>query len=152
MAEEAGPHEYIRRANFDLLGLPPKPKEVEDFVQSWQKDPAKAKRELIDRLLADRGYGERWATHWLDAVRFAESDGYRADDFRSTAYLYRDYVVKSLEQDKPYDQFVREQLAGDEIDPREFDHMVATGFLRHGVYEWNQRNATPRHAMGTDPE
>ena len=93
-------------------------------------------------MLADRGYGERWATHWLGAVRFAESDGYRADDFRSTAYLYRDYVVKSLNQDKPYDQFVREQLAGDEIDPREFDHhMIATGFLRHGVYEWNQRNA-----------
>ena len=141
MAEEAGPHEYIRRANFDLLGLPPKPKEVEDFVQSWQKDPATAKRELIDRLLANRAYGERWATHWLDVVRFAESDGYRADGFRPSAHLYRDHAVKSLNEDKPYDQFVREQLAGDEINPNDYDHMVATGFLRHGVYEWNQRNA-----------
>ena len=141
MAEEAGPHEYVRRANFDLLGLPPKPKEVEDFVQSWQKDPATAKRELIDRLLANRAYGERWATHWLDVVRFAESDGYRADGFRPSAHLYRDYVVRSLNEDKPYDQFVREQLAGDEINPNDYDHMVATGFLRHGVYEWNQRNA-----------
>ena len=141
LAEEAGPHEYIRRANFDLLGLPPKPKEVEDFVQSWQKDPATAKRELIDRLLANRAYGERWATHWLDVVRFAESDGYRADGFRPSAHLYRDYVVRSLNEDKPYDQFVREQLAGDEINPNDYDHMVATGFLRHGVYEWNQRNA-----------
>ena len=141
LAEEAGPHEYVRRANFDLLGLPPKPKEVEDFVQSWRKDPATAKRELIDRLLANRAYGERWATHWLDVVRFAESDGYRADGFRPSAHLYRDYVVRSLNEDKPYDQFVREQLAGDEINPNDYDHMVATGFLRHGVYEWNQRNA-----------
>ncbi len=141
LAKEAGPYEFIRRASYDLWGLPPKPKEVEVFVQSFEKDPLRAKVELVDRLLADSAYGERWATHWLDVVRYAESDGYRADGFRPSAYLYRDYVIRSLNGDKPYDQFVREQLAGDEIDPEDFDHMVATGFLRHGVYEWNQRNA-----------
>ena len=141
LANQAGPYEYIRRASYDLWGLPPKPKEVEDFVKSFEKDPLRAKVELVDRLLADRAYGKRWATHWLDVVRFAESDGYRADGFRPSAHLYRDYVVRSLNEDKPYDQFVREQLAGDEINPNDYDHMVATGFLRHGVYEWNQRNA-----------
>ena len=141
LAKEAGPYEFIRRANYDLLGLPPGPDEIDAFVQSWEKDPATSKMELIDRLLADRAYGERWATHWLDVVRFSESDGYRADGFRPSAHLYRDYVVRSLNEDKPYDQFVREQLAGDEINPDDYDHMVATGFLRHGVYEWNQRNA-----------
>ena len=140
-AEEAGPYEFIRRASYDLLGLPPTPDEIDAFVKSWEKDPGKAKMELVDRLLGDRAYGERWATHWLDVVRFAESDGYRADGFRPSAHLYRDYVVRSLNEDKPYDQFVREQLAGDEINPDDYDHMVATGFLRHGVYEWNQRNA-----------
>jgi len=141
LANQAGPYEYIRRANYDLWGLPPKPKEVEAFVKSFEKDPLRAKVALVDRLLADRAYGKRWATHWLDVVRFAESDGYRADGFRPSAHLYRDYVVRSLNEDKPYDQFVREQLAGDEINPDDYDHMVATGFLRHGVYEWNQRNA-----------
>ena len=141
LSPQAGPYEFIRRASFDLIGLPPSESEIEDFADSWKKNPDAAKKELIEKLLTSPAYGERWATHWLDVVRFAESDGYRADDFRSSAYLYRDYVIRSLNQDKPYDQFVREQLAGDEIDPQDFDHMIATGFLRHGVYEWNQRNA-----------
>ena len=141
LSPQAGPYEFIRRASFDLIGLPPSEIEIEAFADSWKKNPDAAKKELIEKLLVSPAYGERWATHWLDVVRFAESDGYRADDFRSSAYLYRDYVIRSLNQDKPYDQFVREQLAGDEIDPQDFDHMIATGFLRHGVYEWNQRNA-----------
>ena len=141
LSPQAGPYEFIRRASFDLIGLPPSESEIDAFADSWKKNPDAAKKELIEELLASPEYGERWATHWLDVVRFAESDGYRADDFRSSAYLYRDYVIRSLNQDKPYDQFVREQLAGDEIDPKDFDHMIATGFLRHGVYEWNQRNA-----------
>ena len=149
LSPQAGPYEFIRRASFDLIGLPPSESEIEAFADSWKKNPKTAKKELIEKLLTSPAYGERWATHWLDVVRFAESDGYRADDFRSSAYLYRDYVIKSLNQDKPYNQFVREQLAGDEIDPQDFDHMIATGFLRHGVYEWNQRQCT--HAMGTDP-
>ena len=82
LAEEAGTTRIHSAGQLRSLGLAPQPKEVEDFVQSWQKDPATAKRELIDRLLADRAYGERWATHWLGVVRFAESDGYRADGFR----------------------------------------------------------------------
>ena len=141
LSPQAGPYEFIRRASFDLIGLPPSESEIEAFADSWKKNPKTAKKELIEKLLTSPAYGERWATHWLDVVRFAESDGYRADDFRSSAYLYRDYVIRSLNQDKPYDQFVREQLAGDEIDPKDFDHMIATGFLRHGVYEWNQSNA-----------
>ena len=141
LSPQAGPYEFIRRASFDLIGLPPSEIEIEAFADSWKKNPDAAKKELIEKLLTSPAYGERWATHWLDVVRFAESDGYRADDFRSSAYLYRDYVIRSLNQDKPYDQFVREQLAGDEIDPQDFDHMIATGFLRHGVYEWNQSNA-----------
>ena len=141
LSSQAGPYEFIRRASFDLIGLPPSASEIEAFADSWKKNPETAKKELIEKLLTSPAYGERWATHWLDVVRFAESDGYRADDFRSSAYLYRDYVIRSLNQDKPYNQFVREQLAGDEIDPKDFDHMIATGFLRHGVYEWNQRNA-----------
>ena len=141
LSPQAGPYEFIRRASFDLIGLPPSESEIEAFADSWKKNPKTAKKELIEKLLTSPAYGERWATHWLDVVRFAESDGYRADDFRSSAYLYRDYVIRSLNQDKPYDQFVREQLAGDEIDPKDFDHMIATGFLRHGVYEWNQVNA-----------
>ena len=141
LSPHAGPYEFIRRASFDLIGLPPTESEIEAFAYSWKKNSKMAKKELIEKLLASSAYGERWATHWLDVVRFAESDGYRADGFRPSAHLYRDYVVRSLNEDKPYDQFVREQLAGDEINPDDYDHMVATGFLRHGVYEWNQRNA-----------
>ena len=141
LSPQAGPYEFIRRASFDLIGLPPTESEIEAFAYSWKKNSKMAKKELIEKLLASSAYGKRWATHWLDVVRFAESDGYRADGFRPSAHLYRDYVVRSLNEDKPYDQFVREQLAGDEINPDDYDHMVATGFLRHGVYEWNQRNA-----------
>ena len=81
------------------------------------------------------------ASHWLDVVRYAETDGYRADDYRPNVYLYRDYVIESLNADKPYDQFVREQLAADELHPDDPKKLIATAFLRHGVYEWNQRNA-----------
>ena len=141
LSGQADAYEFIRRATLDLTGLLPSSRDVLRFAESYKNNPILAKETLIDKLLASSAYGERWATHWLDVVRFAESDGYREDAFRSTAHHYRDYVIRSLNQDKPYDQFVREQLAGDEIEPQDFDHMVATGFLRHGVYEWNQRNA-----------
>ncbi|MBD37011.1 MAG: hypothetical protein CMI28_02905, partial [Opitutae bacterium] len=141
LSRQADAYEFIRRATLDLTGLLPTSKDVLSFAESYKNNPILAKETLIDKLLASSAYGERWATHWLDVVRFAESDGYRADGFRSSAYLYRDYVIRSLNQGKPYDQFAREQLAGDEINPDDYDHMVATGFLRHGVYEWNQRNA-----------
>src|SRR5262249_39615075 len=98
----------IRRVTFDLTGLPPTPAEVDAFV----RDPAPDGYEkVVDRLLASPRYGERWAMYWLDLVRFAESDGFKADDVRPTAWRYRDYVIHALNQDKPYDRFLREQIA-----------------------------------------
>jgi hypothetical protein len=119
----------IRRAYLDLLGLPPSPEEVEAFV----KDTApEAWERLVDRLLASPHYGERWARHWLDLVRFADSGGFEFDTDRPDAWRYRDYIVKSFNDDKPYDQFLKEQIAGDEIAPESQDAMIATGFLRLG--------------------
>ena len=102
----------IRRVYFDLIGLPPAPEEVSTFVND--RDPA-AYAKLVDKLLADPRYGERWGRHWLDLVRFAESDGFAIDSERPTAWRYRDYVIRAFNQDKPYDLFIKEQLAGDEM-------------------------------------
>src|SRR5262249_49722840 len=124
----AEPAVLVRRLFFDLTGLPPTPEEVDAFVQDRSAD---AYEKLVDRLLASPRYGERWATYWLDLVRFAESDGFKADDPRPAAWRYRDYVIEALNQDKPYDQFVREQLAGDEIAPENPEARIATGFNRH---------------------
>src|SRR5205814_8261475 len=116
----------IRRASFDLYGLPPTPEEIDAFVG----DPAPdAYERLIDRLLASPRYGERWGRHWLDIARFAESQGFERDKIRDHAWRYRDYVIRSLNQDKPYPQFVREQLAGDALEPWTADGVIATGFL-----------------------
>lgn len=141
MSEEASAEEFVRRAYFDLHGLPPAVGQVEEFLTAWEKDRDVAVNELIDELLASPRYGERWGQHWLDVVRYADSDGYRADDFRPAAFRYRDYVIGAFNEDKPYDEFVKEQLAGDEIAASDPERVVATGFLRNGVYEWNQRNA-----------
>jgi hypothetical protein len=127
----------IRRVYFDLLGLPPTPKEVDDFVRDRD---AKAYEKLIDRLLDHPAYGEQMARHWLDLVRYAESDGYRQDAYRPHAWRYRDYVIRAFQQDRPYDRFVREQLAGDEMEPGNPEMLVAIGFLAHGIYEFNQRD------------
>ena len=137
-APEADRATLIRRATFDLHGLPPSPDEVEAFVADASPD---AYEKLVDRLLASPRYGERYARHWLDLVRYAESDGFKQDAYRPTAWMYRDWVVASLNADKPYDAFVREQLAGDELAPGSPDARVATGFLRHAIYEYNQKNA-----------
>ncbi len=142
-APTADARTLIRRITFDLVGLPPTPEEVDEFVAAWNDPNAKpqaAVESLVDRLLASPHYGERWARHWFDIVRFAESDGYRLDTFRPNAWRYRDYVIKSLNDDKPYDQFVREQIAGDELFPDNPDAFVAIGYLTHGIYEFNQRN------------
>jgi hypothetical protein len=117
--------------------LPPTPEEVQAFVAD--KSP-KAWENLIDRLLASPRYGEQWGRHWLDVVRFAESDGYEYDTHRPDAYRYRDYVVESFNQDKPYDQFVKEQLAGDEIDSTNNTLLVASGFNRLGPLRKNAGN------------
>lgn len=137
-AREADRLTLVRRLYFNLLGVPPDQAAVESFVQDERED---AWGQLIDRLLLDRRYGEHWARHWLDVVRFAESDGWKADAFRPRIWMYRDYVTRSFNEDKPYSQFIREQLAGDEMPGDNPDQLIATGFLRLGIYEYNQRNA-----------
>ena len=135
-APEADKPTLIRRATFDLTGLPPTPEEVDAFLAD---DTAEAYERLIDRLLASPRYGQRWGRHWLDLVRYAESDGYRQDAVRPHAWRYRDYVVRAFNTDKPYDRFLTEQLAGDELDPDDPELRVATGYFRLGTYEYNQR-------------
>lgn len=137
-AKRADKYALVRRVYQDLTGLPPTPEQVKLFVEDESED---AYEKLIDRLLASPRYGERWGRHWLDLVRYAESDGYRGDFYRPNAWRYRDYVIKSFNEDKPYAQFIKEQLAGDELDPTQPENLVATGYLRHGIYEWNQRDA-----------
>lgn len=122
----------IRRATIDLIGLPPTIEEIEAFLQG--KDP-KAYQNLIERLLASPHYGEQWARHWLDVARYADSGGFSNDYVRPNAWRYRDYVVRAFNDDKPYDQFVMEQLAGDELDPEDPEMLIATGFLRMGPWE-----------------
>ncbi len=127
----------IRRVSFDVIGLPPTPREIDAFLADTSAD---AYVKLIDRLLASPRYGEKWARHWLDLVRYAESDGYRLDEYRPTAWRYRDYVIRSFNADKPYDRFLREQLAGDELYSDDPDALAGTAFLRHWIYEYNQRD------------
>jgi len=136
-APEADRRELVRRVYFDLHGLPPTPAQIDAFVNDPSPD---AYEKLIDALLANRRYGERWAQHWLDLVRYAESDGYNADEYRPAVWPYRDWVIKSLNDDMPYDQFVREQLAGDEMAPNDPNVLIATEYLRNPIYEWNQRD------------
>lgn len=137
LSPEADRRTLIRRASFDLIGLPPTPSDVEKFVND--SDPNAYSR-LIDRLLESRHYGERWGRYWLDLAGYSDSDGVNAEDpIRHYAYRYRDYVIRSLNSDKPYDRFLLEQLAGDELADYEsasevteelYDNLVATGFLR----------------------
>ncbi len=122
----------IRRATYDLTGLPPSPEEVDAFEKDQSPD---AFERVVERLLASPGYGERWGRHWLDVVRYADSDGYSNDYERPNAWRYRDYVIRSFNQDKPYDRFILEQIAGDELDPGDPESLVATGFLRMGPWE-----------------
>ena len=124
----------IRRATFDLHGLPPTPAEVQAFVEDGSPD---AFAKLVDRLLASPRYGERWARHWLDLARYAESEGFKSDETRPNAWRYRDYVIESLNSDKPYDRFVQEQIAGDELWPNDPQARIATGFNRHYADESN---------------
>lgn len=132
-APAASKRVLLRRVYFDLVGVPPTPEEVTAFEKDTSPD---AWEKVIDRLLADSRYGERWARHWLDLARFAESDGFAIDGERPTAWRYRDYVIRSLNNDKPYDQFVKEQLAGDEIQGGDrSERVVALGFLRMGTWE-----------------
>ena len=128
----------IRRAYYDLIGLPPTARQVEDFVND--PDPG-AFEKLIDQLLESPHYGERWGRHWLDLVRYAETNSYERDGDKPNAWKYRDYVIKSFNDDKPYDQFVREQLAGDELDEVTRETLTATGYYRLGI--WDDEPADP---------
>jgi hypothetical protein len=142
-APAADPRAFIRRVTFDLIGLPPTPEEVAAFERACQVGNRESAIEnLADRLLASPRYGERWARHWLDLVRYAESDGYRVDDYRPHVWRYRDWVVRAFNDDLPYDRFVQAQLAGDELWPGDPQlARVATAFLRHWIYEYNNRDA-----------
>jgi hypothetical protein len=132
----------IRRAYYDLTGLPPTPEQVDEFVND--KSP-NAWEKLIDRLLASPQYGEKWGRHWLDVVRYAETNGYERDGPKPFAWRYRDYVIKSFNADKPYTQFIREQLAGDEIPGYQPDAVTATGYYRLGI--WDDEPADPLLAL-----
>jgi hypothetical protein len=140
-APPADPVTLLRRVTFDLTGLPPTPEEVDAFVKDHSEE---AYRAVVERLLASPRHGERWALYWLDLVRYAETDGFKADEVRPSAWRYRDYVIRSLNADKPYDRFVREQLAGDELYPGDPDALVATGFNRHFPDEYNAVNLEQR--------
>jgi mono/diheme cytochrome c family protein len=131
-APEADRATYIRRATLDLTGLPPSPEEIEAFLAD---DTADAHARLVDRLLASPHYGERWGRHWLDVGRFGESDGFENDKLREHSWPYRDYVIRSFNQDKPYPQFIQEQLAGDALTPITHDGLAATGFLVAGSWD-----------------
>ena len=125
----------VRRLYLDLIGLPPSPDEVDAYLND---DDPRAYEKLVERLLESPHYGERWALKWLDVVRYADTNGFEQDAFRADAWRYRDYVVHSFNRDKPFDRFVQEQIAGDELFPGDADALIATGF--HG--------AGPRHVVG----
>jgi hypothetical protein len=132
-APEADPRTLIRRLSFDLTGLPPDPEDVERFLA----DPDDRSYEnLVDRLLASPRYGERWARHWLDVVRFGESQGFERNHVRENAWRYRDWVIQAFNDDLPYDEFVRQQIAGDVLRPGDLDALIATGY--HVCGTWDQ--------------
>ena len=160
LGAEATPRQLLRRASFDLTGLPPTREEMDAFLAAWEQNSEKAWEAEIDRLLASPQYGERWAQHWLDIARYADTGGLSNDYERSNAWRYRDYVVRAFNEDKPYDDFIVEQLAGDELADRslrkrmggdfkktgaarqngdytseEAEWIVATGFLRMGPWD-----------------
>ncbi|HWA99450.1 MAG TPA: DUF1549 and DUF1553 domain-containing protein [Pirellulales bacterium] len=128
----AKPDTVLRRATFDLTGLPPSADDVTEWLGASHDYEA-----LVDRLLASPAYGERMAQHWLDLVRYAESDGFNEDRARPGAYHYRDYVIRAFNSDLPYDRFLRQQLAGDELEPDNPDAQIATGFYRLSTEETN---------------
>ncbi len=127
----------IRRASLVLTGLPPTPERVQAFLAD---SSPKAFEKIVDDLLASPQYGERWARHWLDLARYADSEGFKSDETRPNVWRYRDYVIRSFNADKPYDRFVQEQIAGDEMFPGNPDALVATGFNRHFPDESNAAN------------
>ncbi len=129
----ASRRQFLRRVTFDLIGLPPTPEQTQQFLHDNRPD---ADARLVDRLLASPHYGERWGRHWLDVIGFTESDGFEHDKFRPHSWPYRDYVVRSLNADLPYNEFVRQQIAGDVLSNATRQSIAATGFLVSG--EWDE--------------
>lgn len=138
---EADKAALLRRVTYDLIGLPPTTAELDAFLPDKSE---RAYTRVVDRLLASPRFGERWAQHWLDLVRYAETDGFKADQLRENAYHYRDYVIDSFNNDRPFDEFIRQQIAGDELEPDNPDALVATGFLRLYADEDNAANLFQR--------
>jgi hypothetical protein len=144
MSPEADRRTLIRRLYFDLIGLPPSPEEVEAFVAD--PDP-QAYEKLVDRLLDSPHYGERWARHWLDVVHYADTHGYDKDKLRPNAWPYRDYVIRALNEDKPYERFILEQLAGDVLFPDTVDGNVAVGFIAAGPWDFVGHAEVPENKI-----
>jgi hypothetical protein len=148
------PRILLRRLYFDLIGLPPTPEEVEAFVAAWDgvsakrqaspaiRDPQSAIERVVDRLLASPHHGERWSRHWLDVVRYAETNGYERDAAKPNIWRYRDHVIRAFNDDKPFDRFILEQLAGDELPDVNADSLIALGFNRLGP--WDDEPADPQ--------
>lgn len=135
----------LRRATYDLTGLPPTTQEVTAFLadkssNAWEK--------VVDRLLASPRYGEQWGRHWLDLARFAETNSYERDSAKPNAWKYRDYVIQALNNDKPYSDFIMEQLAGDEMPGRNAERLIATGYYRLGI--WDDEPSDPKQALYDD--
>jgi mono/diheme cytochrome c family protein len=131
-ASQAEPRQLIRRAYYNVLGVPPSPEQVEDFAANFGDE---AYENLVDQLLSDPRMGERWGRHWLDVVRYAETNSFERDGDKPNAWRYRDYVIGALNADKPYDQFIREQIAGDELDHVTSETLTATGYYRLGIWD-----------------
>ncbi len=128
---EADPHTLLRRLSFDLVGLPPSPDEVSQFVQSWERNPDIAWTTAIDRLLASPHFGEKWARWWMDLAHYADTDGYTVDYDRPHAWRWRDWVVSAFNCNQPFDDFTVEQIAGDLLPGSAIEQKIATGFFRH---------------------
>jgi mono/diheme cytochrome c family protein len=144
-APPADKQDLLRRVTYDLIGLPPSPAEIDAFCADKSPD---AYERAVDRLLASPHYGEHWARHWLDLVRYAESNSFERDGAKPNVWRYRDYVIRALNEDKPYDQFIREQLAGDELDTVTADGLIATGYYRLG--QWDDEPVDPVQALYDD--
>ncbi len=146
MSPEADPRALIRRLYFDLLGLPPTPEQSDAFVREYQS-PVASHDSLIaatvDQLLASPHYGERWARHWLDIAHYADTHGFERDQRRDNAWRYRDWVIRALNADQPYDQFLRDQIAGDVLRPDDPAAVTATGFLAAGPWDFVGQAETP---------
>jgi hypothetical protein len=138
-APAAEPRAILRRVYLNIVGMPPSVEHQEAFLRD--SGPESLDR-VVDELLAHPGYGERWARHWLDLVRFAETNGYERDAAKPQVWRYRDYIIRSFNEDKPYDRFILEQLAGDELDDADADTLIATGFNRLG--HWDDEPADPK--------